>query len=143
MKFEHTHCIQFVPGSRFGVLLRLCIRGLFNFWDTVLRYLLKSIPPLPLCEGSVEETCGDSAAADGEAVWTELPVLEEGDRVANSDPGGSDRALLNGFFLVAPPPLSALAPSPPFPLDEFLSPGSSLRALRQFCILLHLLVEAF
>lgn len=143
MKFERAHGIESVPGSRFGVLFRLCIRGLFNFCDTVLRYFFKSVPPPAFCEGSVGEVWGFSAAADAEAVWAVLAELEEVDWVANSVPGGSDRALLNGFFLVDPPPLSALAPSPPFPADGFLSPLSSLRALRQFCILLHLLVEAF
>lgn len=135
-----------LPGIMFGVLHRLCSRGLLNFWETVLRYFLKSAPPPPpppLCDGSVEEMLEASAAADGAAAVAELGGLEEEDRAANRDPGGSDRALLKGFLLDPAVLLSALPPSPVLPLDEFLSPLSSLRALRQFCILLHLLVEAF
>lgn len=56
-------------GSKFGVLLRLCSLGLLSFWDTVLKYFFKSVPPPPLCEGSVEETPEASAvAAEDEAV---------------------------------------------------------------------------
>lgn len=130
----------------FGVLFRLVSLGLLNFWETVFRYFLKGIPPPPLCEESVEEMPGSLAAADDVSVGAELaaPVLEV-DRVSRAakDPGGSDRALLNGFLLEPTVLLSVLLPSPPFPLDGFLSHESSLRALRQFCILLHLLAEAF
>lgn len=131
-----------LPLCNAGVLLRLCTLGLFSFWDTVLRYFLKSIPPPPFWAGSVEEPEA-SAAAEDEAAAVVLAALEDGARAANSDPGGSDRALLKGFFLLPPVLFSGFAASPLFPLDGFLSPGSSLRALRQFCILFHLLVEAF
>lgn len=148
VKIKTTSKCEFaaVPGIIFGVLLRVISLGLLNFWETVLRYFLKGIPPPPLCGGSVEETPGSLAAADDELAGVELaaPVLEV-DRASRTvrDPGGSDMVLLNGFLLEPPPLLSVLPPSPPFPLEGFLSPGSSLRALRQFCILFHLLAEAF
>lgn len=135
-----------VPGKMFGVLFRLVSLGLLNFWDTDFRYFLKGIPPPPLWEESVEEMPGSLAEADVMSVGVEVvvPVLEA-DRVTRDakDPGGSDRALLNGFRLEPTVPLSVLLPSPPLPLDWFLSQESSLRAFRQFCILLHLLAEAF
>lgn len=129
-----------VPGSRLEALLRLSSRGLFSFWDTVLRYFLKSIPPLPRCEASVEEGApeGPATSAAG-AAGAAGAGLEEEVRVANREPRGSDKALLKGFFLAAP----ARAPSALLPLEGLLSACSSLRALRQFCILLHLLLEAF
>lgn len=140
MQSTGLECVS-VPESRFEVLLRLSSRGLFSFWDTVLRYFLKSIPPLPRCEASVVDGTpegipeGPAESAAGAAG----AGLEEEVRVANLEPRGSDRALLKGFFLTAP----ALAPSPLLLLEGLLSGCSSLRALRQFCILLHLLLEAF
>lgn len=133
MRGGALECVT-VPESRFEALLRLSSRGLFSFWDTVLRYFLKSIPPLPRCEASVEEGApeGPAASAAG-AAGAAGAGLEEEVRVANLEPRGSDKALRKGFFLDAP----ALAPS------ALLSGWSSLRALRQFCILLHLLLEAF
>lgn len=140
-------CLDAVlPCSNDGVLLRLCSLGLLSFWDTILAYFFKSAPPPPFWEGSVGEAPEASgvaaAAAEDEAAFAELPALEDEDKAANSDPGGSDRALLKGFFLL-PAAFSGLPPSPPFPADGFFSPGSSLMALRQFCILLHLVLEAF
>lgn len=67
---------------------------------------------------------------------------DEGDRMEDrSEPGGSDSALRNGFFL----PLAGLVvPSPPrAPGAGDLSGASSLRAFLQLCILLHLFPALF
>lgn len=129
-------------GSSVGVLFRLWSLGLFSFCETVLRYFLKSAPPPPLC---VEASIEDPAASEGACPELEPVVGEEeeaGDRAEKSDPAGSDRALLNGFFRLLAF-LSAFEASPPFPAVEGLSAASSLRALRQFCILPHLEEQLF
>lgn len=141
-----------VPGSRLEALLRLSSRGFFSFWDTVLRYFLKNIPPPPRWEASVEEEVPEGPAASAAGVAGAAGSagaagagLEEEVRAASLEPRGSDKALLKGFFLAAPgpAPAPARAPSPLLRPEGLLSGCSSLRALRQFCILLHLLLEAF
>lgn len=122
------------------MLFLLSSRGFLSFCETVRMYFLNSAPPPPFCGVSPGGGSGASALAPGpDVAWAE----EEGDWVVNSDPGGSDWTLLKGFFLEVGF-FSSLGVSPPRPAVEALSPGSSLRAFRQFCILLlHLVVEVF
>lgn len=58
-----TFVVVVLP-ARDGVLLRGCSFGFLSFWDTLRRYFLKSAPPPPFCEGSLEAAPEASVPAE-------------------------------------------------------------------------------
>ncbi len=117
--------IKLLPCSTMAALCRRC---LLNFCETVCRYFLI----LPFCVVSW--------TVDPDACALEDPDAEEEDR---RDPGGSERALRKGFFLEIASLSDLDGLSLPRVAVEHFSPPSSLRALRQLCILLHLFEAPF